>query len=363
VKKIISVILSALMIILIFNACGLKNSADSEIKKVENDISAKEKEEVSNFNKTGYPIVNEPVTVTVMHSQNPQNSPYEEMEYFKEMEKLTNVKLKFIPISANYAEKKGLAFASGDIPDVVIEVTDDEVYKYGTQGKLLLPLQDLINDTTPNIKKAIEEYPELLPVMTELDGNIYALAVIYLTATTSPHYVFGRTDWLKEIGEGIPETVDDFYNIAKKIQEWDSKKIPLVYPKERMSILIRYLSSAFGSSVDYRFGIDGNDKVEYVPVNDQFRDTLMFVNRLYTEKLLDNECFSQSNTEAVAKVKSNVAAIFSNGAISTLDQFPSGEYDVEIFPPLTSSANSKKHLSAPDIVGENEVVFTTKLKN
>lgn len=363
-KKIISIVLCILMMLVLFNGCTIDSSKQISDAKVEDSgTTQKITGEVSNFNKTGYPIVNEPVTVTIMHSQNPLNGPYGEMEYFKEMENLTNIKIEFIPISANYNEKKGLAFASGDIPDVVMNVSSDEVSKYGIQGKMLIPLQDLINETTPNIKKAIEEYPELLPVMTELDGNIYVLATIVQTATVNPHYVFGRTDWLKEINEDLPETVDDFYNIAKKIKEWDNTKIPIVYGKERMSVFITYLLSAYGELLDYRFGLDANDKVVYVPMTDQFRDTLEFTHRLYAENLLDDECFSQDNVAAIAKVKNDIVAICGYGASFGIEQFKSGQYDVEMFPPLTSPTNNEKHLYAPNLARTNLVAFTTKLEN
>ncbi|NMB96782.1 MAG: extracellular solute-binding protein, partial [Clostridiaceae bacterium] len=109
-----------------------------------------------------------------MRSKSASHGPFEEMFYYKAMEKVSNIKVNFIAVPSDaFLERKNLAFSSGDIPDIIQGLTNDEIVKYGTESKMLIPLQDLINEYGPNIVKSMQEHPELKPVITQMNGNIY----------------------------------------------------------------------------------------------------------------------------------------------------------------------------------------------
>ena len=65
-----------------------------------------------------------------------------------------------------------MAFSSGDIPDIIQGLTNDEIVKYGTESKMLIPLQDLINEYGPN-SKINAGTSGIKPVITQMNGNIY----------------------------------------------------------------------------------------------------------------------------------------------------------------------------------------------
>ena len=68
----------------------------------------------ANFNATGYPIVDEPITLTMMGRRKANQGPWDEMVFFQEMEELTNISFEFItPGVQDYNNKKNVAFATG----------------------------------------------------------------------------------------------------------------------------------------------------------------------------------------------------------------------------------------------------------
>ena len=82
--------------------------------------------------------------------------------------------------SAAAGEKRQISLASGDYPDAymlvpwVDQFNNDELVKLGGQG-VLLPLDDLIGEDTPNIAAAFEDEPDFKELATSSDGNIWGL--------------------------------------------------------------------------------------------------------------------------------------------------------------------------------------------
>ena len=108
-----------------------------------------------NFNPTGYPIVSEPITLTIVaqHDIAKGQKKYSEMELFKALEKKTNIKINWIEIPGSaWAERKNLIFASGDLPDAFWGNGIDDTDIIANMDNLVA-MNDLINAYCPNIKK------------------------------------------------------------------------------------------------------------------------------------------------------------------------------------------------------------------
>ena len=89
-------------------------------------------------------------------------------KFTKFMENKFNVNIDWQLNPADGAkEKRQISLASGDYPDVYMlqeyydQFTPADVMKYGKQG-VLIPLNDLIDKYAPNIKAAMEKYPDML---------------------------------------------------------------------------------------------------------------------------------------------------------------------------------------------------------
>lgn len=353
--------LSVMLVLSIVTGCSSSKDKDKD-----NTSAAVEKEDTKQgeiFNKTGYPIVNKPVEVTMMHSKGSHQGPWEEMHYFKAMEKATNIKIKFLSIeSSGYEEKKNLAFASGDIPDVVWGLTSKEEVKYGVEGKTLIPLQNYINNYAPNYAKMIKESPDVKAVATSMDGNMYSFPVLANTLTMATNYLYIRTDWLDKVGKKIPETVDEYIDVCAAIKAWNNSKIPVSCAKESFSNLVRAFLPAFGYLVDDRYGLDETDKVVYTPITEQYKLVLMFLNKLYANKYLDNECFTQEDANVGAKMKENISMMSDWGSVMKPENFENGVIQMAMLAPLTSEYYDKKHVRGFDTIFSSQIALTKNLK-
>ena len=86
--------------------------------------------------KEGFPIVDEPITLTVM-SQDAGVADWNTMPVLQEMEKLSGIKLEYqlSPIDS-FETKKNLVFASGDLPDMfyAADLKPAEQVTYGAKA-------------------------------------------------------------------------------------------------------------------------------------------------------------------------------------------------------------------------------------
>src|SRR5690606_31979077 len=85
------------------------------------------------FNETGFPIVDEEVTLKFFARRSPPNGPYEDMLVFKEYEKMTNLNIEWEDVAQDgFDERKNLVFASGELPDALYKaaITPLEAIKY-----------------------------------------------------------------------------------------------------------------------------------------------------------------------------------------------------------------------------------------
>lgn len=107
-------------------------------------------------------------------------------------------------------ERFNILFASGDVPDLIAHPWQNVMNPWADQG-LLLPLDDLIDDTV-HIRRMFEENPQYLPRARAGDGSIYFLGN---SEETGPNWtLFYRKDWLENLGLEVPETLDEFIDVA-----------------------------------------------------------------------------------------------------------------------------------------------------
>ena len=101
--------------------------------------------EDSNFNESGWPVVNEKVTLKVYGSRNSDSlEDWNDYILLQEMEEKTNVHFEFELVeSSSYTERRAVKLNSGDYPDVIKDgLTVTEIIRYGSDG-LIIPLEDM----------------------------------------------------------------------------------------------------------------------------------------------------------------------------------------------------------------------------
>ena len=301
---------------LILTACSDEEANSDEGKSNEKALE--------NLNESGLPIVEEPITLKLFAGKSAQNanSDWNDILIWNEYEEMTNVNLEFEQIqSESLEEKRNLALASGDLPDVfyLAQLTNLDLYKYGQQGTFI-KLNDLIDQYAPNLKELMEENPEIKKAITFPDGNIYSLPSIvspdFLSVRLSSRPWFNQ-EWLDALEMDMPETTDEFYNYLKAVKEEDpngnGKADEIPYGGTSIGELIGWLEGSFG--IANRGVRNGNidmdpesDNVRFYATTDEYKEMLEFVHKLYSEKLIEQNIFSIEWGQYLANASEGVYA-------------------------------------------------------
>lgn len=353
-RKRLFIFLILFLTAVVVGACS--NDDDSEAESTS--------EPDDNFNAEGFPIVDEPITLEIMGQRSPIQPDWGEMGFFQEMEELTNINFTYrTSTSEDFTQNKQLAFASLDLPDLFYgaELTDGEVVDYGSQG-LLIPLEDLIEEYAPNIQRLLDEDPELKASITTPDGHIYALPAIDQAPTSKTPILWMNGPWLEELGMDRPSTMEEFYELLKAFKEEDPGNVGDVIPLTANSAADLRISLLPNFGIVQDDGIyEENGEVKYAYVQDEFKEYLKFLNRLYEEQLLDNEMFSHTWEQFVAKGERT--GIFTTWPIVMVGfEDPQEALNYPMLPPMTSSVNdelqvieySEYYLGRAAITSENE---------
>ncbi|WP_212508641.1 extracellular solute-binding protein [Litoribacterium kuwaitense] len=288
---------------LILSACGGSDSGGEAAKEVA-------------VNPEGFPIVDEPVSMSIF-GPSTAVAAWEDMQFFEEMEKLTNVQLEFTtPNLESLETQKNLMFASGDYEDILFasSLTLEEQVDYGNQG-ILIPLNDLIEEHAPNIQNMLDEYPEVEKVITATDGNIYALPNVNKGISWARGPLWYNNDWLEALNvEELPKTTDELYELLKRFKTEDpngngeADEIPLTAFK--IEDIRQWFLGAFGHLDPGVEVIDG--EVMFGAMQPGYKAYLEYMNKLYSEGLLDPESFSQTGDQKKAKGQANQIGLFAD---------------------------------------------------
>lgn len=277
---------------------------------------ATDRELVGNVYTTGFPIVEEPVTLRFV-APRPSDfaNGYSEMRLFQEYEEMTGVHIEWeeIPLES-WDEKVKLMLNANNLPDVFYgTLGTTTAHKYGTEG-VLMPLNDLIENYTTNAKHWLEERPDLKKLITAIDGNIYGLPSIDESLSTQvAGMLIMNYDWLEALDLEVPETIDEFTEVLRAFRDNDPNgngekdEIALSFRSTDSNNRTTWIGSMFGpfGVVDDETHVMIQDgKVIFTPVQEGFRDALEYFHMLYAEGLLDPESFTQNDSQFFSKARS-----------------------------------------------------------
>lgn len=341
-KKTLAVVLAVTMAFSFLTGCGSKDSAGAASNSAEI------------VNQEGFPIVKEPITLTMMGPDvGIQN--WEDMQVIQKMEEMTGVKMTFrnAPLDS-FDTKKNLVFASGDLPDIFYgaSITRAEEVNYGAQG-MIIPLEDLIDQYAPNLKKILDENPDIRKSITTPDGHIYTLPTINLDSVWYRGPMWYNGEFLEALGyTEVPQTVDELYTYLKRVKNEDpngngqADEIPLESVK--LDDIRMWLLSTWGIYNEVYYA-DDDGTVHYTPMEEGYKEYLTFLNKLWNEGLMDIETFSQTDEQKKSKGKNNQLGLFADyHAYFTLGGEPS-EDDPMYFPVRDEEGNDPKIAKNPGI--------------
>jgi len=249
------------------------------------------------------------------------------LKLFKDGEAQTNVKIKWEMINSGWAEKKALIFANNEVPDAFFGAKTFTNTDIVNNSRFFEPLEGYIEAYCPNIKKMFAESPELRRYITAADGHIYTVPQRMPLRPKTRNVTYINKKWLDKLGLKVPTTTDELYLTLKAFKEKDpngngkADEIPMTFDRLTPANGVVSLFGAFGlsenTSGDWIMVERG--KVSYVFADPRIKDAVAFVNKLYSEGLVDTEAFTQAVGQMNAKVRFPGAAIVGMGNAWTIE--------------------------------------------
>ena len=323
----------ALVVCMLLSACAM----------AETDNSAFVTREVE------WPITTEDITIKVMGPKAAMHVEWADMDLWQWLSEETGLKFEFItPAAESFQERKSLAFASGDMPDLFINggFTAEEIVQYGVEQGLLVAMDEYF-DYAPHVAKAFEDYPEVYASSVAEDGHIYTQNLINLPIwTATSRHLFLNTTWLERVGMEIPTTIDEYHDVLLAFKEQDANgngdatdEIPLGGQKN-LDSLRGVLLSAYGL-VSTGFEIERDSgEIVYAPITENYKAYLKTMHTYWSEGLIDIDMFSQDGTSMNARAAEDLYGSFA-GLASFVIAPASMIGDFAMLTPLTSEMNDK----------------------
>ena len=218
-----------------------------------------------------------------------------DMPVWKEAEKATGVRLNGVvsEVATDPQAAYSTMLAGSELP-AVIRTTCKNLSELAADGGLV-PLDDLIEEYAPNLKKYFEDYPMAKAVATGEDGHIYFVSCMLGETESRPsvgHFV--RKDWLEKLGLEEPKTIDELHDVLYAFRNEDpngnGKKDEIPYFARDKSV--NGILRLFNADLDI---LVKNGKIVYSPATPEFKEGVKTIAKWYKEGLIDPEIFSRTN--------------------------------------------------------------------
>lgn len=254
-------------------------------------------------------VSDKPVTFTMLYSGE-FNQNYKCLQKMKE---LTNVTLDVQAVpDSDYNTKSKLLMNTDQMPDIISKTSADP--ELALNGKLLA-ISDYF-DQMPNFMNFIKKnnLQSLIDNAKLADGKVYQLPINTKEQKISSKQIFMRTDIFKKNGLAIPTTYDELYESCKKLKQ----KYPDIYPIQvvyGIDNLLDMMAPAFNTSAGWGQGRNGfhydeaKDEWVYGPATSEYKTMIQYLNKLYSEGLIDKEFTSMDANLYSQKVSNGEAFV------------------------------------------------------
>lgn len=314
-KRLIALLLAAMMLVTL-SACGTTPPAATAVPATTAAATAATATEAA---ATATPVASAPAgaqltTITTFIVQQASGLTDVKTNTFTvEMEAKTNVHLDMTVVPADGArEKLNLLLASGDYPEILVGAgfSNADLVKYGTQEKILIPLNDLIDKNADNMKQRMSENPTYKSDMTAPDGNIYGIPSCDsgITGHGAVGYkLWMNMEWLKTLKMAVPTTTEEFKNVLMAFKTKDpngngkADEIPLTGAiKTWAAEPYLNLLNAFDYFDMTTFLKLKDGKITFTANTDGFKEGLKYIADLYKAGLIDPAAFTQNEQQMAA---------------------------------------------------------------
>lgn len=321
----------ALWIIIVLLAAGISACGKNEGQKTSGvqdgartgdtgDSAEKTAKEVQNT-EVSYPVTSkEKLTFGMVMSNawSDRFNRFTDLPIGKELEKETGIGLEMVHVENNTA--MNLLIASGNLPDIIL--FNFQSYYTGGEAKaiadgVIYPLSDeFLEQNTPDYWKVLNSKDDYMRGSTTPDKEVYGFTFILGDEELKTGYgLTVRNDWCKELGLELPETPDEFYNMLAAFKDQKDVPAPLSVSSGDIGNLLDrgIITSAFNLVTRDIYLEDKKVQIGYK--QKEYKDVLVYLNKLYTAGLLD----ANFSTLDPATVTSNILSGQSGAASGPLN--------------------------------------------
>lgn len=314
------ILLAVAMVSTMFTGCGQKqegkevsehSSAESSQQEVTEETATEQ--EITD----SYRIFDEPVTFTVAGVATNSDNDWNSTVQFQQYEEQLGIKLEATtyPSLDEFRSKLSLMLASDELPDILTNasLTSSQLAEYGADGYFLDFSEYL--DIMPNLSAYMEKYPEYQANLKDDEGHIYGLSQInespdmYLVLCT-----WINQKWLDNLGLEKPKTLDELYDVLVAFRDEDANgngdpddEIPMGYQGDSWYQTEYIILWAHGIDVattdgQYHRMVGEDNQVVLGNTTENYKDFLKYMNKLYSEKLINQDCYVVNKDELLASL-------------------------------------------------------------
>lgn len=306
VKRLMSTVLTAGLLV---GLCGCGNTGNT---RNTSDTS-------SQITDLSFPLAETATLSFITSAESGTTQKPNERLIFQRMQEKTNVEIEWTCfVKDQFADKKNLALANAkSLPDGLFDadMSDYDLLRYAKQG-VIIPVENLIEEYMPNLKKVLDENPQYKEMITAPDGHIYSFPWIEQLGSgkeaiqTIGGMPFINKSWLEELNLEIPETTADLEAALLAFKEndmaGDGQTIPMSFimngGNEDMGFILGAFGEGYGDVPDH-IAVSNDKEVVYTAAQEGYKEGLIWMNQLAQKGLIDPEAYTQDWSTYVAKGK------------------------------------------------------------
>jgi len=309
-----------------------------------------------------FPITEEEITLEIFMGKPNTIEDLFTNEFTKWYEEKTNVKIEWSFVNGDTRQAINLRLASNDYPDIFrgFSFARSEQVAYYAQD-VFIDMTDLVDKHGHYIKEMFQKDPQIEKNVRHTDNKILGLPDAAFDFTGCYYNVMWvYKPWLDKLNLKVPETTEEFYHMLKAFKERDPNgngipdEIPLAARNSRGGTigLDNFLMNAFNFSNDY--GVYNKEGIAtFAPIEDDFKEGLKYIRRLYQEGLIHPESFIMDRARISALAENDVPIL---GAAP-------GKWTTQFTTAGAPSGRSNEFVAIPPLLGPGGVRQTISTGN
>lgn len=214
-KKLTAITIAIAMVASMLTGCGGKNN-DNDSEAVATTAPTSD----SSSTTTDTANTGEKVKLKALYVSHSLTKSLDDMKWLNEIEEQSGVDVEWEQIYSDWDATKPTRFASGDIPDLLFNATNDA--DYTTYDGLFMELTDLISKDAPNITAMFNEVPKTKILATSLEGKIYGVPKFQGKWPSTTSVMFINKIWLDNLGLQVPTTFSELKTVLEAFRDQDA---------------------------------------------------------------------------------------------------------------------------------------------